>query len=100
MLRAVEASESSIEPSIDEVIDVVAMAYDQVKLARRYLVSIPKGSDAALRLQYAEAELVRAKVALDAIDRSAPSAVPPVAPTMINGAILGIDRRFGDEHGI
>jgi hypothetical protein len=98
MLRAVDTADESLDASLDELRDVVEAAYDNVKLARRYLSCLTSTSDLSGRLQLAEAELVRAKVALNEIDQATQARIPIDQPAIIKGAPFGINRGGDHEH--
>ncbi len=96
MLHAVDTLEPSLDTSLAELREVVAAAYDHVRLARRYLASISTSADLSARLQFAEAELVRARVALNEIQPSAVIELPRDRSTELNVAPIG--RKRGEIH--
>lgn len=60
------------DPSADPFGDLraaIAAAYDQVRQARRYLPALPPTADLPCDLQRAEADLVRALVAVERLAR-------------------------------
>jgi hypothetical protein len=99
MLQVVDPSARSVSDAIDELRDVIALAYAQVKVARRTLASLPVAPELAAHLQMAEAELVRASVAANTLSvedhRPPASAKPELTPVIP----LDIEGRSGYEYG-
>jgi hypothetical protein len=99
MLHVVQLPDRSIADAVEELRDRIAEAYTQVNAARQALAALPPLADLPTHLQTAEAELVRASVALGKIDlgvfRGASTPRPPATPVIP----FDVERRNGYEYG-
>jgi hypothetical protein len=80
MLRIVDPAGDSSTDEIARLRAVIDGAYAQVVDARRRLAALPETPELSLHLQMAEADLVRAQVALRAIET--PRVGPAITPFM------------------
>jgi hypothetical protein len=79
MLRAVSGDADAVDSSVVGMREAIQAAYESVRLARRYLDVLDPIPEIATRLQFAEAELVRASVALTTVELAGGTAVDPVS---------------------
>jgi hypothetical protein len=84
---AVSALRGTRDPVADPIVDLraaIAVAYEQVQLARRYLEPQFVVAELSTHLQHAEADLVRALVEVDRLERETDVGRPSEQPVSIS----------------
>jgi hypothetical protein len=91
----VSALRDARDPIEDPIVDLraaITMAYDQVRLARRYLEPFDVAAELSTQLQHAEADLVRAFVEVDRLERETIEGRSSKQPVSINPHIAILPR--------
>jgi hypothetical protein len=89
MLQIIDSLERSPADTLDDLRDVIAGAYANVQTARRTLASMPPVPELTAHLQIAEAELVRASVAVNRL--TADDLRPPLVPRLKISPVVPFD---------
>lgn len=99
MLHVVSFPERSVADGVEDLRERIAEAHTQVTTVRRALAALPPSPDLSRYLQNAEAELVRASVALGKLDVGMPRGTPAPSPSPIPVIPFDVERRNGYEYG-